>query len=115
MRLGVWLFLPLSFGGCSGGYPLEPTPCDDLCHVTKGTGCEDDYDPASCVVACERGDLDAAPCRQLFDGVLACYRENPSAVSERCDYWTPYEQRLCQVQSEALAFCVSVLGSPMQY
>ncbi|MDF3070823.1 MAG: hypothetical protein K0R38_6424 [Polyangiaceae bacterium] len=109
MRLGVWLLLPLSFGGCSGGYPLEPTPCDELCHVTKGNACPEDYRPAACVVTCEQGDFDAEPCRQLFDAVIACFRDSPGAAEQRCDYFTPYEQRACQAQQEAFGVCVSLV------
>jgi hypothetical protein len=114
MRVGWW-WLVLLLSGCSGGYPLEPTPCDDLCHVTQGPGCAADYEPASCVVTCERGDLDAPPCRSLFDGVIACFRENPRAAAQRCDYFTPYDQRDCQAQQEALAFCVNTHGVPDYY
>lgn len=110
MRLGVWLLLPLTFGACSGGYPLEPTPCDELCHATKGPGCAEDYEPAACVVTCERGNLDAEPCRPLFDAVVACYRDTPGAVEQRCDYWTPYEERACEPQQGALGTCVSLQG-----
>lgn len=107
MRLGVWLLLPLSFGGCSGGYPLEPTPCDELCHVTKGPGCAEDYSPAGCVVTCERSSLDIAACRPFFDAVVECYRAKPDAADKRCDYFTPWGQRPCDLEQQALAACVS--------
>ncbi|RYZ04021.1 MAG: hypothetical protein EOO73_25545 [Myxococcales bacterium] len=111
MRSGVWLLiLPLSFGGCSGGYPLEPTPCDELCHLTKGPGCAEDYQPAACVVSCEQSHFDAEPCRQLRDAMIACYRATPGAAEQRCDYWTPLEQHACAAEYGAFATCVSFFG-----
>jgi hypothetical protein len=115
MRLGLWLLVPLGFSGCSGGYPLEPTPCDDLCHAIQGSGCPEDYQPAACVLSCESGDVDAPPCRQLFDAVIGCYRATPSAVQQRCDYWVPDEQRACSAEQTALAFCVGALSAPERY
>lgn len=103
----MWLLLPLGFGGCSGGYPLEPTLCDDLCHVTKGPNCPDDYDPAGCVVACESANLAVEACRPFFDAVLECYRARPDALEKRCDYFTQWDQRPCEVEQQALAACVS--------
>ncbi len=110
MRLGVWLLLPLSFGGCSGGYPLEPTRCDDLCRETQGPGCPEDYAPASCVVTCERSNLDLEQCRSFFDAVLTCYRSEPNARERRCDYFTPWDQRPCELEQQALAACVGFYG-----
>lgn len=115
MRSGVWLLLPLSFGGCSGGYSLEPTRCDDLCHATQGQFCPDSYDPAACVVLCERNDLDAEPCWEAFDAVVACFRDTPGAAEQRCDYATPPEQMACVAEESALAFCVQAQQAPEDY
>jgi hypothetical protein len=115
MRSGWWLFLPLSFGGCSGGYPLEPTRCDDLCHVTQGQTCPEYYDPAACVVACERSDADAEPCRAAFDAVLTCFRDHPGAVEQRCASFESWEQQDCLAEEGQLAFCVGALNAPEDY
>lgn len=109
MRLGVWLFLPLSFGGCSGGYPLEPTLCDELCHVTKGPGCPESYEPAGCVVACEQTHLTDGACRPPLEAMLTCYRAGPDVLAKRCDFSTPWDQRPCEAEQQSFATCVSHL------
>lgn len=107
MRLGVWLLLPLSFSGCSGGYPLEPTPCDELCHLTRDRACSGDYAPAGCVVSCERS-LDLfPPCQPLLDPLLSCYRSTPDLSAKLCDYSTRPDQRPCYPEQQALEICVS--------
>jgi len=111
MRLGAWLCaaLPLLAGACSGGYPLEPTACDDWCDATKGASdfsCE--YDPAGCVSQCEAQQLDRKECRPVYDVAVECYRTTPGAATPRCDY--PYDlygmsMRPCQNESFALMTC----------
>jgi hypothetical protein len=111
MRSGVWFGLALGLAGCSGGYPLEPTPCDELCHVSRGLSCPDDYDPAGCVATCESGNMDAVECRQPFDATVACYRRSPDAVAQQCDFYLPYMTRPCELEREALALCVSSVSA----
>jgi len=108
MRAGVWLALfglTLPIGSCSGGYPLPPTRCDEWCDVTKGGMCEEYYDPASCVVQCEEADLDATECPIPFDAVLACFRNSPNAVEQRCVYDAVPDD--CQSELEWLMACAS--------
>jgi hypothetical protein len=94
-------------GACSGGYPLEPTPCDDLCEVTRGgVYCSSEYDPAGCVVACESQHLGIEPCRDELHSLLDCYRSSPTAASDACRY----DQVLptgCQVPRQWLEACVA--------
>jgi hypothetical protein len=115
MRVAVWWLLPLTFGGCSGGYPLEPTRCDELCHVTKGPGCARDYDPVSCVITCEQTNLDADACRAQLDSVVTCFRDVPGAVDQQCDYFLPDEMRSCRRERELLILCARALNLPDGY
>ena len=97
--------LALATGACSGGYPLEPTLCDDFCNVTQGSipYCSD-YDPAQCVVQCEAGDLTRAACRGELDALLDCVRREPTAISDQCSY-SP-GPRACQGETATLLFCI---------
>ena len=115
MRAGVWLVIALGpwcqVAGCSGGYPLPPTPCDELCHVTQGIGCSEDYQPAACVLSCEQGKLYAEDCRPYFDAQLACFRENPGAIKNRCHFYPPGELGRCEPESEAFQRCLQARHS----
>jgi hypothetical protein len=96
--------LTLPVQGCSGGYPLPPTRCDEWCHATKGQTCQDHYDPASCVASCENADLDSEACRAQFDAVITCFRNSPSALEQRCIYGDAPDD--CELESEALGLCL---------
>src|SRR5437667_451142 len=47
-RRPFWIALAAAVGagGCSGGYPLPPTRCDEWCDATKAGACVNYYDPA---------------------------------------------------------------------
>jgi hypothetical protein len=85
MRSGAWLWLPvaLAFSACQGDYPLEPTPCDRYCRVSKGLSCYF-YDPAQCVLDCER-DSDGDGCAALLDATSTCFEQTPGALEEYCN------------------------------
>lgn len=103
---GLVLALPVE--GCSGGYPLEPTPCDDWCDATRGE-CEAWYDPAGCVARCEQNNIDADECRTLFDVALDCFRHRPNAVSEDCFFFLNANPNDCEKAQQALLACVGAL------
>jgi hypothetical protein len=113
MRLGAWLCASVALlgGACSGGYPLEPTACDDWCNATKGRWIDwcGDYDPASCVSECEAQQLDHEECRPAYDAAAECYRTTPGATARRC-YYDP--NRPCQTEVLTLMTCS---GSYIQY
>lgn len=113
MRLGAWLCVSVALlgGACSGGYPLEPTACDDWCDATQGrwlSSCQD-YSPAGCVSQCEVQQLDQPECRPAYDVAIECFRTTPGASSQRCYY--PQEP-LCQDEVVDLMTCS---GSFIQY
>lgn len=87
MRSGAWLCFGLMacLLACSGDYPLAATPCDDYCHATKGLQC-DFYNPASCVAQCENDRKNAPACLEQLNAVVTCFRNDPSAVEQRCSF-----------------------------
>jgi hypothetical protein len=82
LAFAAWVTL----SACSGGYPLPPTRCDELCEATKGDTCQEFYDPAGCVAGCERGKDAPAECRAQLDVVIGCFHEHPEALEERCSF-----------------------------
>jgi hypothetical protein len=114
MRSGAWLCAGAALllgllGGCSGEYPLPPTPCDDWCNATQGGWgyCGGFYSPAACVSQCEADQTASDRCRPFLDAAISCYRRTPNALVEQCKY-DPQIPRPCQTEVEALAICVSV-------
>jgi len=112
MRSGVWLVLcglalTLPVQGCSGGYPLPPTRCDEWCDVTKGATCQEWYNPASCVAQCEESKLSADECRVPFDLTLSCFRRSPNALAQRCAYDNVPDD--CETEAQAVWVCASGL------
>ena len=120
MRPGVWLWaIPmlataLLAGACSGGYPLEPTRCDDWCDATRGPlECYDEYDPAGCVSQCEAQQLDHEECRSEYDAAVTCYRTTPGATEPVCysNYnpdpsgLSPSPRSPCEGPRQALLIC----------
>lgn len=103
------LLLAAAIGACSGGYPLEPTPCDDWCHATQGgyAYCGGYYDPASCVSQCEEDGSGRPECSAQLEAATNCYRSDPAALSAQCDYDfdpnAPPEH--CQLEAAALSLC----------
>ena len=80
------LALAVAGPGCSGGYPLPPTRCDEFCDATKGGFCRDYYGPASCVAECEDSGIDVEGCRAPFDAAVHCFRTSPNALDQRCSW-----------------------------
>jgi hypothetical protein len=109
MRPGVWLWLPLAlaFSGCQGDYPLEPTLCDRYCHATHGSDCFF-YDPASCVLDCER-DNRSVFCREPLDEVTACFERTSGALEAQCTYDPSRDPASvpCSAERDAYAVCSS--------
>lgn len=111
MRSGAWslvigLGLTLPVAGCSGGYPLPPTRCDEWCHTTKGAvggSCPDYYNPSSCVASCEQAEIDSEACRAEFDAVLGCYRGSPNVLKQHCYYDTVPKD--CDSEEQRLLTC----------
>ena len=113
VRSGSWLVLmslalTLPIQGCSGGYPLPPTRCDEWCDATKGGVCQDYYGPANCVAECEQTELDMDACRPAFDAVVSCFRHSPDALAQRCTYDNQPDD--CDTEAQWLAACVSARG-----
>jgi hypothetical protein len=112
MRSGVrlWFLAGLAVLGCANDYPLEPTACDDYCHVTKDLQC-DFYDPAGCVVRCEDDHKGDDACRSQLAAVLQCFQNTPGAVEERCRFYS-YRYGMepaCSLEVGALDQCSSAL------
>lgn len=110
MRRRVWLWLGMTLTGCSGGYSLAPTPCDDLCNATQGGLLCSDYDPAQCVVQCESQGLSSAACLPALKAVVRCFRANPDAATAHCSYDAYWESE-CRGVSELLLACS---GAPFE-
>jgi hypothetical protein len=110
MRLGVrlrvvfGLGLALTLGACSGDYPLTATRCDAWCSATKGGDCEESYDPAGCVAACERAEILADDtCDTEFEAAVACYRATPLiSPNAGCHYFPPMA---CQFENTLWGAC----------
>jgi hypothetical protein len=120
----VWLVLTsvlaCSLGACSGGYPLPATRCDEWCDATKGGTCEQYYDPANCVSACEQSHTDTEACRVQFDMAISCFRKNPAAVEDQCSFYTSgigigNKPRLCGSELDAVGFCVGRQSFPSKF
>jgi hypothetical protein len=109
MALGLALSALVS-GACSGGYPLEPTPCDDLCNAAGNVMSCAPSDPAGCVVACEAQHLGIEPCRGELQELLRCYRSSPTAVSDACRY--EVIPKGCQIPLMWLQACVMANVDP---
>jgi hypothetical protein len=113
MRFGLRLVccgLGLALGGCSGGYPLPPTRCDEWCDATKGRMCEDYYEPASCVAQCEQAQLDVEACRSQFDAVLSCFRHSPGVLHQACVYDGKPDD--CDTQLSVFDACITQQALP---
>lgn len=123
MRSGAWLcagpaLLFGLLGGCSGEYPLPPTPCDDWCNASQGgiAFCGGFYNPAACVSQCEADQSASDRCRPFLDAAISCYRSTPNITVEQCK-WDPYRDvdgdgkvdfPPCRTEVEALGLCVSL-------
>lgn len=116
MRSGVrlWLAVGVWLPSCAGGYPLEPTQCDDYCHATKDLQC-DYYSPASCVVACEQQALSAPECATQMSAVLACFNGTPGAADSYCafNYYGSGQMLPCAEQVGLLQVCGSFARNGM--
>jgi hypothetical protein len=108
MRLGAWLMrfgLASAVSGCSGGYPLPPTRCDEWCDATKGLSCADYYQPAGCVSQCERSKVGIVECSAELDAVVTCFRTTPRASMQLCSF--DNQPNACAAQNTGLENCVS--------
>jgi hypothetical protein len=87
-------------------YPVEPTFCDDWCHMLLRAGC--DQEPENCVRTCERS-LGPRECFELHAELLRCYRATPPSqfvCSEQGFQEIPRpEERVCQPERDALIEC----------
>lgn len=100
----------LALAGCSGGYPLEPTLCDDWCHATHGMQCG--YEPAGCVSQCEEGrSRSPYDCDAEIRDVTACFQAHPEENATVCSFDT--YQGACGGVRYALNDCVG--GAPRGY
>lgn len=106
MELRLWFGLGVALVGCSGGYPLPPTRCDEWCDATKGGTCVEYYDPAGCVSSCEAARSSGGECAAEFDATIACYRRSPQAAALLCDF-SPTNDQPCQPEVFALGVCTS--------
>jgi hypothetical protein len=100
-----YLGLSLALGACSGGYPLPPTRCDEWCDATKGGNCVEYYNPAGCVSSCETAGMSQPACATQLDAMIACYRKNPGAAQQLCDYGI--NGLPCQNEISELGVCAS--------
>lgn len=117
MRSGAWLcagtflLLAAALAACSGGYPLEPTPCDDWCHISQGSYayCGGYYDPASCVSQCEQDGSGSPECKSQLEAATTCFRNDPEALSAQCTYdFNPQAlMEHCKLEAATLAACAS--------
>jgi hypothetical protein len=122
MRSGAWLWAmlvpvpgALLSAACSGGYPLEPTRCDDWCDATQGAWeCGGEYDPAGCVSQCEAQQLDRQECGTHYDDAVRCYRTTPGATNRECVYDPTSFMLLRPCQDETLRL-MSCSGSYLEY
>jgi hypothetical protein len=116
MRLGVWLVagvgVVIAASGCSGGYPLAPTACDEWGHATKGEECPDYYNPSSCVSNCESRSKDLEDCRKELDAEIACFQATPGAAEARCGFWSSTTVP-CALESSNLAVCLTTPSDSM--
>jgi hypothetical protein len=105
LPLGLALALSLpSLAACSGDYPLPPTRCDQFCSATKSFACEEDYEPAACVVACERNNPMNEACAAPFEASVACLRVAPRSSSFGCRYLPTMS---CLPEQTILAECLA--------
>jgi hypothetical protein len=103
----LWTGLGLAAWACSGGYPLEPTPCDELCNTLQGNLYCFDYDPAGCVSQCEREGLSLPICHAALEQTLECYRNAPTELSEVCRQYPGDFPFGCQIPLGWLRSCAS--------
>jgi len=111
MRKGAWLgSVWVALAGCSGGYPLEPTLCDDWCHATHGMQCG--YEPAGCVSQCEESrSRSPYDCDAEILEVTACYQAHPEENATVCSF--DNYQGACGSVRYALNDCIG--GAPRGY
>jgi hypothetical protein len=83
--LGATLSALLGCVSCQDGYPIPASQCDQWCDATKLFGCQP-YDPAGCVVSCNKSGGDAPECHAQLDAVLGCLGEHPLGGLS-CDDW----------------------------
>ncbi|HKY39013.1 MAG TPA: hypothetical protein VJN18_23910 [Polyangiaceae bacterium] len=121
MRLVAWLWVILAVpaallsGACSGGYPLEPTRCDDWCDATQGAwDCVGEYDPAGCVTRCEAQQLDNPECSAQYDAAVHCHRTTPGATNLRC-FYDPTTFMLLKPCHDETVLLMTCSGSYPQY
>jgi hypothetical protein len=96
----------LALGACATEYPLDPTPCDDLCHATLRVAC--DEEPEDCVRNCELADLEPA-CEQTRQELTSCYSQAPNdafvCVGDGFDSTIRVRDEICQRERDALLSC----------
>jgi hypothetical protein len=87
-------------------YPIEPTFCDDWCHVLLARDC--DQEPENCVRNCERS-LAPAGCFELQKTLLACYQSTPTSEftcsGQGFQSFARPDENACPSERDALIDC----------
>ncbi|HWZ87229.1 MAG TPA: hypothetical protein VNW92_00215 [Polyangiaceae bacterium] len=91
--------------GCQDGYPIAATVCDDWCDQTRRVACGS-YDPAMCVMACERAGLSRTDCADSVQQALACLRGKTDAELA-CQAWAFTGPTPCSEQQTTALACGS--------
>lgn len=104
--MGGVLLLSLQPLGCTVDYSLEPTFCDDWCHVTLQPDCGED--PEDCVEDCELTKA-SEDCFSLQAALLHCYEGYEASVFSCASRGNQSESRVqpevCQSERDALFEC----------
>jgi hypothetical protein len=100
--MAVLLGAALAVAGCQDGYPIPATRCDHFCDLKQATECGA-YNPAACVVGCER--ISGGPaCYDRFDELLSCLKEHERDLV--CDF--SGKAPACEAEQGRLAACASL-------
>ncbi len=96
-------------GGGTGGFG-GGSPCQIGCDKLAGANCPAPFDHAACVVECQAGYTETAPCAPQYDAVVACVATN-GVVS--CDGGEPVfinAEQACPNEIDAFTDCMTGTG-----